>query len=179
MWYVEFSGSHGYNWTFSRIGPGQKKARRKKYRPSPTVGPKFSAQAQPVEAVFCRAVGPGLPKILSLGPAHGGYQANISCPGLARLHVLARWVGPFLARVGPSWSGRAAYTQAWSRAKNGRQILLKRPALFGFDLKISVTWLYLLVVVAYKAFCSIMSHKFYTSLGTETAMQACPNCYLI
>jgi hypothetical protein len=143
-------------------GPAQLLGHNSQPRPSPwrlfSVEPsgqaflQFSAQAQPVEAIRPIFHAQAWPDYMFWPDGLGHF-----------------WPG----------SGRAAYTQAWSRAKNGRQILLKRPALFGFDLKISVTWLYLLVVVAYQAFCSIMSHKFYTSLGTETAMQACPNCYLI
>jgi hypothetical protein len=49
-----------YTWAFSRAGPGRRKARYKKSLPRPdsTVGPKFSAQARPMEAVFCRVFEP-------------------------------------------------------------------------------------------------------------------------
>jgi hypothetical protein len=89
------------------FGPGRarKKLDAKKCRPSPTIGPEISAQAWPMEAIFCQAIGPGLPKIFHfscLGQAQLGYRADICCPGPTRLHVLARRAGPFF---GPGRAG--------------------------------------------------------------------------
>jgi hypothetical protein len=41
----------------SRAGSGQAKEKPDAKNPSPTVGPKFSAQARPMEAIFYRAFG--------------------------------------------------------------------------------------------------------------------------
>jgi hypothetical protein len=72
-------------------------------RPGLTVGPHFPVQTRSVGPKNGRAVGPSLQKntqTFILGPAQVSCRCKICSLGPARLHVLARRVGPFLGRAG-------------------------------------------------------------------------------
>jgi hypothetical protein len=100
---------HGHFLWLVWVRPGQKKAPCKKWWPKPILAQLSGQNSQPRPCrggyflLGSRAIGPSLPKILSFpcpDPAQLGYRAKICSLGLARLHVLARRVGPISGRVG-------------------------------------------------------------------------------
>jgi hypothetical protein len=119
-----------YTWAYSRVGPGQKKARRKNADTGPAWPDCRAENLSPGLArggyflLGRRAVGPDLPKIFHFscpGPAQLDYRTDICCLGPARLHVLARRAGPFF---GPS--RRAGLPMPRYRWNNPQIFLLLR-----------------------------------------------------